>query len=100
MAELSLEETRYVAQLARMRLEPEELEHMRAQLSSILNYMQMLQEIDLEDIPPTAQVTGLTSVMRPDEVLSSLTTQEVLNNAPAPDTSTGMFRVKAVFDED
>lgn len=94
---LTQAEVEHVARLARMQLAPEELERMRAQLSAILDYMAMLQEVDVEGVPPTAQVTGLSSVMRPDEVQPSLPREEVLANAP--DQREGMFRVKAVFDE-
>lgn len=94
---LTQSEVEHVARLARMRLSPEELERMRAQLSAILDYMTMLQEVDLEGVPPTAQVTGLSSVMRFDEVQPSLVREEVLANAP--DQAEGMFRVKAVFEE-
>jgi aspartyl-tRNA(Asn)/glutamyl-tRNA(Gln) amidotransferase subunit C len=46
---------------------------------------------------PTAQVTGLTSVMRPDEAHHVLSREEALQNAPIQQE--GMFRVKAVFEE-
>lgn len=88
----------HVARLARLKLSPEELERMCAQLSAILDYMAMLQEVDVEGVPPTAQVTGLSSVMRPDEVEPSLAHEHALVNAP--DHRDGMFRVKAVFDDD
>jgi aspartyl-tRNA(Asn)/glutamyl-tRNA(Gln) amidotransferase subunit C len=86
-----------VAKLARLRLSDEELEHVGTQLSSILDYVDMIQEINLEGVPPTAQVTGLTSVMRPDEVHQVLSREESLQNAPVQQD--GMFRVKAVFEE-
>lgn len=54
----------HVARLARLQLPASELERMREQLSAILDYMTMLQEVDVAGVPPTAQVTGLSSVMR------------------------------------
>ncbi len=94
---LTQAEVEHVSRLARLRLEPVELERMRSQLSDILAYIEMLQEVDVTGVPPTAQVTGLTSVLRPDEVATMLSREEVLANAP--DQRDGMFRVKAVFDE-
>lgn len=94
---LSHQEVLHVAQLARLRLDPEELERMRLQLSAILDYMAMLQEVDVSDVPPTAQVTELATVMRPDEVTEGLSREAALANAP--DQRDGMFRVRAVFDE-
>lgn len=94
---LTLNEVQHVAQLARMRLQPEELESLRVQLSSILDYITMLQEVDVDGVPPTAQVTGLQSVLRPDEVETGLSNAEALANTH--DQREGMFRVKAVFEE-
>jgi aspartyl-tRNA(Asn)/glutamyl-tRNA(Gln) amidotransferase subunit C len=94
---LTQAEVEYVAQLARMRLPHAEVESLSAQLSAILDYMEMLQEVDVEGIEPTAQVTGLTSVMRPDEVAAMLSREVALNNAPAQQD--GMFRVRPVFEE-
>jgi aspartyl-tRNA(Asn)/glutamyl-tRNA(Gln) amidotransferase subunit C len=94
---LTRQEVEHVAKLARLRLSDEELEHVGTQLSSILDYVDMIQEINLEGVPPTAQVTGLTSVMRPDEVHQTLSREEALQNAAVQQD--GMFRVKAVFEE-
>jgi aspartyl-tRNA(Asn)/glutamyl-tRNA(Gln) amidotransferase subunit C len=94
---LTIEEVRKVAHLARLRLSDEELKRMQQQLSSILDYMQMLQEADVEGVPPTAQVTDVVNVMRPDEVRPSLPVEEALANAPAREN--GYFKVKPVFEE-
>ncbi len=94
---LTTADVEHVGRLARIRLSAQEVEELRVQLSAILDYMDMLQEVDVEGVPPTAQVTGLTSVMRPDEVYSTLPREDVLANAP--EHQEGMFRVKAVFEE-
>ncbi|WP_322820645.1 Asp-tRNA(Asn)/Glu-tRNA(Gln) amidotransferase subunit GatC [Chloroflexus sp.] len=94
---LSEAEVRHVARLARIALSDEEIALMQAQLSAILDYIAMLQEVDVSNVPPTAQVTGLTTVWRPDVVGEMLTQEQALANAP--DQQDGMFRVRAVFDE-
>lgn len=94
---LSAAEIAHVARLARLQLDPQELERMRVQVSAILDHVSMLQEVDVSGIEPTAQVTGLTSVLRPDAVVGALSREDVLTNAP--DQAEGMFRVRAVFDE-
>lgn len=94
---LSEAEVRHVARLARIALSDEEITLMQAQLSAILDYIAMLQEVDVSNVPPTAQVTGLTTVWRPDVVGEMLTQEQALANAP--DQQDGMFRVRAVFDE-
>ncbi|MDP9314105.1 MAG: Asp-tRNA(Asn)/Glu-tRNA(Gln) amidotransferase subunit GatC [Chloroflexota bacterium] len=93
---LTMEEVRKVALLARLRVDDEELQRMQQQLSSILDYMQVLQEVDVADVPPTAQVTDVVNVMRPDEVRPSLPLEDVLANAPAHEG--GYFKVKPVFE--
>jgi aspartyl-tRNA(Asn)/glutamyl-tRNA(Gln) amidotransferase subunit C len=93
---LTMDEVRKVALLARLRLSDAELERMQQQLSSILDYMQVLQEVDVADVPPTAQVTDVVNVMRPDEVRPSLPVEEALANAPAHEG--GYFKVKPVFE--
>ena len=93
---LTMDEVRKVALLARLRLNDEELARMQQQLSSILDYMQVLQEVDVTDVQPTAQVTDVVNVMRPDEVRPSLPVEEVLANAPAHEG--GYFKVKPVFE--
>ena len=70
---------------------------MRSQLSNILDYINMLSEVDVQDVPATAQVTDLLNVMRADDVRPSLPRDAVLANAP--DQQDGMFRVKALFGE-
>ncbi|MEF3273600.1 MAG: Asp-tRNA(Asn)/Glu-tRNA(Gln) amidotransferase subunit GatC [Chloroflexus sp.] len=94
---LSEAEVRHVARLARLALTDDEITVMRAQLSAILDYIAMLQEVDVSNVPPTAQVTGLTTVWRPDVVGEMLTQEQALANAP--DQQDGMFRVRAVFEE-
>ncbi|NJN19684.1 MAG: Asp-tRNA(Asn)/Glu-tRNA(Gln) amidotransferase subunit GatC [Oscillochloris sp.] len=94
---LSTAEIAHVARLARLHLEPQELERMRTQVSAILDYINMLQEVDVAGVEATAQVSGLTSVLRSDQITGALTREEVLQNAP--DQANGMFRVRAVFDE-
>ena len=95
---LTDKEVERVAQLARLKLTDDEKEAMRSQLSNILDYIDMLSEVDVRDVPPTAQVTDLFNITRQDEVRSSLPREDVLSNAP--DQQSGMFRVKAVFDEE
>ncbi|MFO7168245.1 MAG: Asp-tRNA(Asn)/Glu-tRNA(Gln) amidotransferase subunit GatC [Chloroflexota bacterium] len=94
---LTIAQVEHVARLARLRLAPDELEKMREQLSNILDHFQMLQELDVSDVPPTAQVTDMLNVMRPDEVRPSLAREEALANAP--DQQDGMFRVRPIFEE-
>jgi len=68
MAKLTREDVLKLARLARLELSDDEIERYRAELSDILQYVEQLQNVDVDDLQPTNQVTGLTNVMRPDEI--------------------------------
>lgn len=88
---LTIADVEHVAALARLGLTQDEKERLRDQLSSILEHINALEELDTAAIPPTAQVITLTNVMRPDEVRPSLSRESVLANAPRQ--SDGFFEV-------
>ena len=94
---LSREIVDHVAMLARLGLTEEERELMREQLSSILEHVSRIQELDTEAIPPTAQVIALQNVWREDDVQPSLPVEAVLANAP--ESEDGFFRVHAVLEQ-
>jgi aspartyl-tRNA(Asn)/glutamyl-tRNA(Gln) amidotransferase subunit C len=93
---ISREEVEHVAMLARLGLTEEEKVRLQTQLSSILEYMQALSQVDTSAIPPTAQVIPLRNIMRSDEPTPSLHVEEVLANAP--DREGDFFRVPPVFE--
>lgn len=82
---LSLNDVEYVASLARLGLTDEEKETLRDQLSSILGHIEVLNQLDTDDISPTAQVIVVENVMRDDSVAPSLTQDEVMRLAPRSD---------------
>lgn len=94
---LTREEVLHVAALARLALTEEEMAKSSAQLSNILGYMELLRELDLAQIPPTAQVIPLQNIMRPDEPRPPLSAEEILANAPRRDED--FFRVQAILEE-
>lgn len=79
---LTRTDVEHVAALARLGLDDEELERMRDQLSSILQHIAVLDQLDTGAISPTAQVNVLRNVLREDEVRPSLAQADVLRNAP------------------
>jgi len=76
------EQVLHIARLARVGLSEEEVQRFEAQLSQILDYFQVLQELDTSDVPPTSHVLPLENVMREDEPLPPLPAEQVLANAP------------------
>ncbi len=71
MSALTKDQVQHIAKLARLRLSEAEAEKMAGELTSILKYVEMLNEVDTESVEPTAQVTGQTNVFRTDEVAQS-----------------------------
>lgn len=85
MPQLSSDDVRHIASLARLNLSDEEVERFSRELSSILEYVDMLQEVDTKNVEPTPQVTGLTNSFREDSVKNSDATSEALLDAsPLP----------------
>ena len=79
---ISLEELKHIAKLARIELRDEELEKFRADLNTVLGYVEVLKTVNTEGVEPLATVTGLENVFREDEVQESELAQDILNNAP------------------
>lgn len=93
---LSREEVLHIALLARLGISEAEVERFREQLSNILENFEILQEVDTEDVPPTAQSIALQNVMREDEIEPSFPREEIVANAPRQ--AEGSFRVRAVLE--
>jgi aspartyl-tRNA(Asn)/glutamyl-tRNA(Gln) amidotransferase subunit C len=64
--QLTKEEIKHIAELSRLDLSAEEIEKYRNQLGSILDYVAMLDEVKVNDVVPTAQVSGLMDIFRED----------------------------------
>ncbi len=80
---ISPEEVDHIATLARLGLSTDERERFRDQLTTILSYVDMLNELDTSTVPPSAQVIRFENVTRPDVARPGLTVEQVLANAPA-----------------
>jgi aspartyl-tRNA(Asn)/glutamyl-tRNA(Gln) amidotransferase subunit C len=93
---LSIVEVEHIAELARLALTPQEKSLYAGQLSDILDYAARLQQVDTSAISPTATVSPLRSVMRPDVAELSMPREVVLANAP--EAFEGCFRVVSILD--
>jgi aspartyl-tRNA(Asn)/glutamyl-tRNA(Gln) amidotransferase subunit C len=72
----------HVARLARLELTDQEKARLREQLGVILEAAAKVSEVATDDVPPTAYAIARSNVLRPDEITPSLTTEEILSNAP------------------
>jgi aspartyl-tRNA(Asn)/glutamyl-tRNA(Gln) amidotransferase subunit C len=93
---LSEAEVRHLARLARVSVSDEEVARLQAQLSTILEHFELLNAIDTEGVPPTAQSFDLSNVEREDASRPSPPREELLANAPKTDGP--YVRVRAVLE--
>jgi aspartyl-tRNA(Asn)/glutamyl-tRNA(Gln) amidotransferase subunit C len=93
---LTREEVEHIADLAKLGLSEKEVETFRDQLSAILEYAGLLEQLDTDAISPTATVLPLTNVTRADKARPSLSQSEALANAPS--STEGFFQVKAILE--
>lgn len=95
---LSDKDIKHIADLARLELSAEELEKYGKQLSDVLNYIDQLEEVDVTDTEPTAQVTGLENVLREDEKddWDEAEKKEALEQAP--NLEDNQYKVKRVLE--
>ena len=77
------EELLHVALLARLQVPEDEVEATAAQLSTILDHVARIDELDLEGVEPTAHVVEIDDALRPDEPKEPLPRETVLEPAPA-----------------
>jgi aspartyl-tRNA(Asn)/glutamyl-tRNA(Gln) amidotransferase subunit C len=85
------EQVLHVARLARLALTDEEVDRMSSELSTILDHVDRISELELEGVEPTSHVVELKNVLRPDEPRPSWPRERMLEEAPDP--SEGAFRV-------
>jgi aspartyl-tRNA(Asn)/glutamyl-tRNA(Gln) amidotransferase subunit C len=97
MPDITAEEVRHVAALAKLALSDEELERSGYELNRILAYFRELQEVDTENVPITSHAIPMVNVLREDESRPSLPAEEVVANAP--DGVDVFFRVPRIIEE-
>jgi aspartyl-tRNA(Asn)/glutamyl-tRNA(Gln) amidotransferase subunit C len=81
-ARLTREDVARVAELARLELTPDELDHFTRQLRQIVEYVAQLQGVPTDGVEPLAHAVELTNVFRDDEPAPCLPVDEALANAP------------------
>lgn len=91
---ISEEQVRHVANLARLGLSDAEVGRMSEQLGVVLEHIEKMQELNLDEVPPTANPLNLTNVLRPDEPRGELPRELALS--AAPEVVDGMFAVPRI----
>ena len=81
--------------LARVGMTKDEKKKYSGQISSILDYVEKLNQVDTDDVKPISQITGLEDVWREDEVHGF--EQDVNLIEMAPESDNDMIKTKTVF---
>lgn len=98
---ISKKEVQHIAKLARLGLEKKEIEEMRKELSLILDYFNLLKEVDISGIEPSfyfteeLKETTASDLMREDHVEKSKKAKKLLDSVPK--TKEGFVKVKTIL---
>ncbi len=95
---LTRADVKKVSLLARLQLSPQEMDAMTLQLGQVVQYVELLDELDTDDVQPMAHAMDLSNVFANDELLQSLDREQALANAPKRDDE--CYRVPAVLGDD
>ncbi len=98
MPELSRDEVRHLADLARIDLSDAELDHLAPQLNVILEAVASIQGVAGDEVPATSHPIPMTNVFREDVIRPSLTPAQALACAPA--TEDDKFSVPRILGEE
>jgi aspartyl-tRNA(Asn)/glutamyl-tRNA(Gln) amidotransferase subunit C len=93
---LNRKDVEHVALLSRLELSENELDKFTGQLDAILEYIDVLNQVDTSNVEPMAHVLDIRNVMRADEVQPSLPREAALQNAP--DAEDGFFKVPKIVE--
>jgi aspartyl-tRNA(Asn)/glutamyl-tRNA(Gln) amidotransferase subunit C len=89
---------KHIAELAKLEFKDDELNQFSDQFGKIIEYINILNEIDLSKIEPLSQVTEFENVLRADEPKQSISLEEALKNAPRKNEN--FFKVPKVIDQE
>jgi aspartyl-tRNA(Asn)/glutamyl-tRNA(Gln) amidotransferase subunit C len=93
---ITKQEVEHVAKLARLELSEQETARMTDQLSSILTYVEKMNELDTQGVEPTSHVLAINNVMRDDVPGESLPLEKALANAP--EKAAGHYKVPKIIE--
>ena len=96
MSRISEEQVKHVAHLARLAITEEEAQMLTDQLDKIITYAEQLNELNTDNVEPTAHVLEIKNVMREDRAKEGLPREEILKNAP--EHQDGQIKVPGIME--
>ena len=93
---VDIKTVRDIAKLARLRVEEAQAEALVGELNNILAWVEQLNELETEGVPPMTSVVEMTLAMREDVVTDGGISEDIVKNAP--ETARGFFLVPKVVE--
>lgn len=90
------ETVKKVAFLSRLKIEDDKLENAKQEFNKILNWVEQLEEVDVNGVEPLVSVNDAQLVLRVDEVTEGNQSAAILANAPQ--AQYGYFTVPKVVE--
>ena len=97
MSRISREQVSKVAQLARLKLNDEQIDNHATQMEKILDYINQLEKIDTNEVPCTTRAIEVTNVLRSDTKQTYKNRDDILNLAPSREDD--FFKVPKIIKE-
>ncbi len=91
---ITIKDVEHVAKLARLELSEEEKLKFTDQLSDVLKYVEMMNEVDTTNVEPMNHPIDFSNVMRQDSPIYENTREELMENAP--DVEGEFFKVPKI----
>jgi len=92
---LTKEEVKKISKLARIELSDAEVDKFQHDLSTVLEYVAELQNVDTSGVEEIAQVTGLENVLRGDQAQLSNLRDAIIKNFP--ESKDGYLKIKSIL---
>jgi len=97
---ITKKEVEHIAKLARLGLSEKEKSRYSKELSGILDYMKKINEVDVKNVEPTAQVTGLINVFRNDDKPHEVDAEKIKKMiGQAPEREGNFVKTKPILEK-
>jgi len=96
MTEITNERIKKIADAVRIEISDEEAAKYTEEISSVIEYANVLSELNTDDVEPTTHGIVLGNVLRKDEPKQTITQEDALQNAP--DQEDGHFKVPSIME--
>ncbi len=96
MTKITDEDILRLAELSNIEITEDEVTKFRSEIQSVMEYIDILSGVDVHELEPTNQVTGLVNATRPDELINYEPIEELLKNVPQREGN--LIKVKRVLE--